>query len=365
MTPYLLISVLIISAVIIGVLLTIHNRQSIGNVKYSKHNNLNLPPCMNVAARKILMEYFKDHQGAYMIPKDDYSKLVEQVGDEDRTLIELANYAKSLATHTVISGYPVGACVVASSGHAYLGTNFEFYSVMPTTVHAEQCAVHNAAIHGEMNLTKLSVNASPCGQCRQFLIELGDPSKFDVITCTGDAKDSKLSTNTLDELLPANFGPANLKMSGRLLDSSPFSLTAKTPDADQKIALEMAKTSYAPYSNRPSGVTLMFKDRSIVPGKTMENAAYNPGLSAARAAYSLAGIMGKDFSDLIAMTMVESDCCKGPGQHNVSRKAEAEAILASINSKIKLEYIVAVMTKPKSSTVAAVNMYGSSMPLPL
>lgn len=126
-------------------------------------------------------------------------------GDQDRALLSLANFIAysgtsvdsgghriprhgppPAATHTVISAYPVGACVLGASGSVYLGANYEFYSPLEMTVHGEQCAVHNAAVHGEKVLLKLAVNAAPCGMCRQFLIELGDPQKLRVVFCSED-----------------------------------------------------------------------------------------------------------------------------------------------------------------------------------
>ncbi len=39
-------------------------------------------------------------------------------------------------------------------------------------IHAEQCLIANALLHGERGLRKLAVSAAPCGHCRQFYSEL-------------------------------------------------------------------------------------------------------------------------------------------------------------------------------------------------
>ena len=86
-----------------------------------------------------------------------------------------------------LSNYQVGVAVKGMSGRVYLGTNFEHPHSQGATVHGEQSAVHNAAIHGERGLIKLAVNAPPCGHCRQFLLELGADHTLEVIIGLGDS----------------------------------------------------------------------------------------------------------------------------------------------------------------------------------
>lgn len=59
------------------------------------------------------------------------------------------------------------------SGRVYVGVNLEFPNLpLHHSVHAEQFLVANAAAAGERGLTQITVNAAPCGHCRQFLAEL-------------------------------------------------------------------------------------------------------------------------------------------------------------------------------------------------
>lgn len=39
-------------------------------------------------------------------------------------------------------------------------------------IHAEQCLIANALLHGERGLRKLAISEAPCGHCRQFYSEL-------------------------------------------------------------------------------------------------------------------------------------------------------------------------------------------------
>ena len=295
--------------------------------------------CNNPEADNLVKKYFHKYRGSIVIPANDFSNMVDKVG-ENAAMNAIANYAKTLASHVVISGYQVGACVLTKSGKVYLGANCEFTNTLPNTIHGEQCAIHNAAVHGEKHLKSIAINAAPCGQCRQFMVELGKPSEFEVLFCDND---SKLTQSTLEKLIPNNFGPENLDLSGRLLSSDPFDLKAPSEmDAATKVAYNMAVNSYAPYTNRPCGVALTFTHSNgsqvIVPGKTLENTAYNPTSSAARNAFSLASIMGYHLDKLTGMVMVEATCCQGD-QRPISRKKEGENLLDSVGSSIQMKYL--------------------------
>jgi hypothetical protein len=53
--------------------------------------------------------------------------------------------------------------------------NLEFPRLpLQHSVHSEQFLVTNAAWHGETSLKRITLNAAPCGHCRQFLAELVD-----------------------------------------------------------------------------------------------------------------------------------------------------------------------------------------------
>ena len=141
-----------------------------------------------------------------------------------------------------------------------------------------------------------------------------------------------------------------------MLNSPPWDFTGDilTTDDQTKTAVNMAKISYSPYSNRPFGVALVFNNPLlgepdiIVPGKNLENAAYNPSITATRGAFSLANIMGIDVSTLKEIVVVEATCCT-KDQHPAERKDEVLDLIRSINPAAKMTYIPINIKVPKPS----------------
>lgn len=114
------------------------------------------------------------------------------------------------------SRFQVGAAVLCASGRIYGGANVENASY-GATVCAERAAVFRAVNAGERRIVALAVcggkdgrvvdYCAPCGICRQVVREFGDPSqtRVFVVKSRTDFRES-----TLEELLPASFGPADL-----------------------------------------------------------------------------------------------------------------------------------------------------------
>jgi cytidine deaminase len=270
----------------------------------------------------------------HYISAEDFKNIVsESKSDIDNALLAIANFiafkgitvdstgqripkhsGSPAAIHTVISKYPVGACVLTDDGTVYLGANFEFFSPLINTIHGEQCAVHNAAIHGAKKITKLAVNAAPCGVCRQYLVEIDSPKDLDIIFCNNaGCRVSK----TLEELLIENFGPENLGVTSTALNHpiNNGTIATNTTDKYVNMALDNWKNAYAPYSQNPSSVLLVFDDKTTVGGICVENAAYNPSISALRGALSLAALQGKDFSkvtDIYILVTDTKNVCNAP-----------------------------------------------------
>ncbi len=115
------------------------------------------------------------------------------------------------------SHYSVGSALMTGNGKIYTGCNIENASFSPT-VCAERTAFFKAVSEGERKFTAIAIVAgqtgrksseypSPCGVCRQVMMEFCKPDKFIVIL----AKNEKdYLVYTLSELLPLGFGPANL-----------------------------------------------------------------------------------------------------------------------------------------------------------
>lgn len=115
------------------------------------------------------------------------------------------------------SNHPVGAAVVSQSGRIYAGCNVE--NAHYNCTHAEASAISAMIAAGERRIRAVVVVGpameylcTPCGDCRQRIRELAAPG----VALYSMWKDGTLGqAHTLDELLPASFGPENLAEVGQ------------------------------------------------------------------------------------------------------------------------------------------------------
>ena len=125
-------------------------------------------------------------------------------------LFEAARQARERA-YAPYSGFRVGAAVRGASGRIYAGCNVE-NAAYPEGICAETAALAAMVLAGETRLLEACVVgagpalATPCGGCRQRLREFAGP---DTPVHVGGPEGLRQSF-TLDELLPASFGPDNL-----------------------------------------------------------------------------------------------------------------------------------------------------------
>jgi cytidine deaminase len=127
-------------------------------------------------------------------------------------LIAAAIVARAKA-HAPYSKFYVGAAMRDDMGRVFGGCNIE-NAAYPQGWCAEASAISHLILGGGKAITEIVVIGNglglctPCGGCRQKIREF---AKGDVkIHCC--AEDGQLlRTFTLDELLPASFGPENLK----------------------------------------------------------------------------------------------------------------------------------------------------------
>ncbi len=111
------------------------------------------------------------------------------------------------------SGYAVGAALLGTDGHVYVGCNVENASY-GLTVCAERAAVLQAVAAGVRTFRMLALAAGsvaspgvPCGACRQVLAEFADPDM--PVICA--ALDGVVTLRTtVGGLLPHRFSPASL-----------------------------------------------------------------------------------------------------------------------------------------------------------
>ena len=87
---------------------------------------------------------------------------------------ELVRRAEAAAANAYApySNYFVGASILTKDGRAYDGVNVE-NAAYPLGVCAERTAISKAASEGLRpgDFEAIGINASPCGGCRQWLVE--------------------------------------------------------------------------------------------------------------------------------------------------------------------------------------------------
>jgi cytidine deaminase len=127
-----------------------------------------------------------------------------------RRLLTAARAAASQA-YAPYSRFRVGAAVLADSGKIFTGANVENASYGLSNC-AERTAVFAAVAAGARKIVAVAVYTptrtptTPCGACRQVINEFGPRA---VILCACRSRE-RIET-TLDQLLPAAFGPKNLR----------------------------------------------------------------------------------------------------------------------------------------------------------
>lgn len=111
------------------------------------------------------------------------------------------------------SKFPVGAALLTKNGEIYSGCNIENASY-PLSNCAERTAMFKAVSEGERDFEKLVVTGntegpiSPCGACRQVLVEFCDPDMPVILT---NQKGDTLNT-TVSALLPGAFNEKDMNI---------------------------------------------------------------------------------------------------------------------------------------------------------
>lgn len=111
------------------------------------------------------------------------------------------------------SRFPVGAALLTKDGQVFTGCNIENASY-PLSNCAERTAVFKAVSEGEREFEKLVVTGrtegpiSPCGACRQVLVEFCDPDMTVILT---NKKGDTFNT-TVSELLPGAFKEKDMEV---------------------------------------------------------------------------------------------------------------------------------------------------------
>jgi cytidine deaminase len=136
-----------------------------------------------------------------MAPKEDL-----------RLLVEAAMKARVRA-YSPYSGVKIGAAVLDSTGKIYTGCNIENVSYGLSCC-AERTAIFKSVSEGSRDLVALAVVgkseefASPCGACRQVMVEFNPRMKVLRRGTDGFSEDT-----TAESLLPGYFKPDELSKS--------------------------------------------------------------------------------------------------------------------------------------------------------
>ncbi|MGF1436590.1 cytidine deaminase [Bacillus thuringiensis] len=130
---------------------------------------------------------------------------------DKKKYIEEANKMLSKA-YIPYSKFPVGAALVTKEGKIYTGCNIENASYGLYNC-AERTAIFKAVSEGERDFSYLVITGetdgpiSPCGACRQVIVEFCDPKMPVLLTnVKGDEKEV-----TVEQLLPGAFTIDDLK----------------------------------------------------------------------------------------------------------------------------------------------------------
>jgi cytidine deaminase len=204
----------------------------------------------------------------------------------------------------------------------YVGTALSF------SVHAEQSATTNAWLNGEEGLDAIAVSAAPCGYCRQFLYELSDAPRLNVLVGGKSLR--------LGDLLPEAFGPADLGRTSRLMGPADHGLTLDSPSTDALVlaALAAANASYAPYTHDFAGVALETASGAVYAGRHAESAAFNPSMSPLESALTMRALGGGADDALARAVLVEAP--------SAASQAGATVELLRVVSSVELEVYAAV-----------------------
>jgi cytidine deaminase len=134
----------------------------------------------------------------------------------DEQLLELARAAATKA-YAPYSNFHVGCAIESTDGTVVTGANME-NACYRLGVCAEQSAL-TAAQH-QFGLDKVariavaggtdSTICTPCGGCRQAILEAVQLGRRDVEILCGSGDGSAVERHRIGELIPFGFGPANL-----------------------------------------------------------------------------------------------------------------------------------------------------------
>ena len=128
-------------------------------------------------------------------------------------------FAMLQKSYTPYSHFKVGAALLDADGKIWGGCNIENAAYTPCNC-AERTAFFKAVSEGQHRFKAIAVVGghegqvkdfcTPCGVCRQVMVEFCNPRSFRII-CAKSPEQYRVQT--LEELLPDSFGPTDLGQS--------------------------------------------------------------------------------------------------------------------------------------------------------
>jgi cytidine deaminase len=278
------------------------------------------------AGRKALIDLVAPLDFAGQIGAAQARFLSEASGLADDALLTALVPVAAAYARPPLSNVFIGAVARGASGAIHCGANIEFAGTSVwTTLHAEQAAVARAWAAGEERIEAIAIGAAPCGLCRQFLMELGDPAALSLLLPGEEPR-------SLADLLPAAFGPAELGQAGGLLDLARPQIDLDHPDPDPltDAALAAARRSYAPYTRTEAGIAIRLRSGTLVTGSYAECAAYNPSIAPLAMALSQRVFLGLEGDEIVSATLVAI------GDALIDHTAPARTLLTAVAPGVRL-----------------------------
>lgn len=140
---------------------------------------------------------------------------------EDKNLIEKAKVSV-LKAYAPYSHFKVGAAVLLENGETVCSNNQE-NAAYPSGMCAERVAIYYAsskfpdvpvkaiAITANYNEKDYDKLISPCGNCRQALLEYEQKQGKPIKVILSAAEEKTVIINSIEDLLPLSFGSKNLE----------------------------------------------------------------------------------------------------------------------------------------------------------
>lgn len=213
----------------------------------------------------------------------------DELSGSERTLVRTAMKASKRA-HCFQSNFAVGSAILACNNEGevrtFHGCNVE-NDFFPATICAERNAVTTAVMEGYKEILAVALycskhpGGSPCGACRQVLMQFGRGA---IMLGIAD-HEGNVQRALVDDLLPAARSPA-------------IAPEAQTASERQlvKVALSQRSKSHVPYSNNARGAVFVASNSNgkqrAFKGAVIDNAAYGASVGCESAAMTAARLAG-------------------------------------------------------------------------